>query len=67
MHDLLHDVRFALRGLRQRPGFSLIAILTLSLGIGATTAIYTVIQGVLLNPLDFPEPERLMLVQELLE
>ena len=64
MHDLLHDVRFALRGLRQRPGFSLMAVLTLSLGIGATTAIYTVIQGVLLNPLDYPEPERLMVVQE---
>ena len=64
MHDLLHDIKFALRGLRQRPGFSFVAVLTLSLGIGATTAIYTVIQGVLLNPLDYPEPERLMIVQE---
>lgn len=64
LHDLLHDIKFAFRGLRQRPGFSLMAVLTLSLGIGATTAIYTVIQGVLLNPLGFPEPERLMIVQE---
>ncbi len=64
MHDILQDIRIGLRGLRQRPGFSLVAILTLSLGIGATTAIYAVIQGVLLSPLDYPEPERLMLVQE---
>ncbi|MEM7355265.1 MAG: ABC transporter permease [Acidobacteriota bacterium] len=64
MHDLLRDLRFGLRGLRQRPGFSLVAILTLGLGIGATTAIYAVIQGVLLEPLDYPEPDRVMLVQE---
>ncbi|MEM7583588.1 MAG: ABC transporter permease [Acidobacteriota bacterium] len=64
IYDILSDLRIGLRGLRQRPGFSLVAILTLSLGIGATTAMYAVIQGVLLNPLDYPEPERLMLVQE---
>ncbi|MDA8016110.1 MAG: ABC transporter permease [Thermoanaerobaculia bacterium] len=64
MYDLLNDLRIALRGLGQRPGFSLVAVLTLSLGIGATSAIYTVIQGVLLDPLGYPEPERLMVVQE---
>lgn len=64
MHDLLHDLRFALRGLRHRPGFSLVAILTLALAIGAVTAMYTVIEGVLLNPLDYPDPEEIVVVQE---
>src|SRR5262245_27758744 len=53
------DVRFALRLLIKRPGFAAVAILTLALGIGATTAIFTVVHAVLLSPLPFPDAERL--------
>jgi putative ABC transport system permease protein len=55
---MLQDVRFALRLLRRSPGFALAAIATLAIGIGATTAIFTLIEAVLLRPLDVPAPER---------
>ncbi len=58
--ELLSDVKFGARTLRRRPGFALIAILTLGLGIGATTAIFSVIDAVILQPLSYPEPERLV-------
>jgi putative ABC transport system permease protein len=58
-YDLIGDVRHAIRQLRRRPGFSLIAILTLGLGIGATAAIFTVVNGMLLRPLPYANEDRL--------
>ncbi|HEY6249708.1 MAG TPA: ABC transporter permease [Candidatus Angelobacter sp.] len=56
------DLRFAVRTLRQKPGFLVVALLTLGLGIGATTAMFTVINGVLLKPLSFSDPDKLVSV-----
>src|SRR3984957_11399602 len=60
LEDLLQALRDALRTLRQRPGFAAVTLSTLALGIGATTVMFTVINGVLLKPLSYPEPERLV-------
>jgi predicted permease len=60
LEDLLQDFRFALRALRQRAGFAAVTLSTLALGIGATTVMFTVINGVLLKPLSYPDPERLV-------
>src|SRR6266481_1584292 len=59
---MLRDMRFAIRMLLKQPGFSLIAILTLALGIGATSAVFSLIQGVLLTPPPYKEPQQLVLV-----
>src|SRR5690242_19185953 len=60
---MIKDLQFAVRTLLKRPGFLFIAIATLALGIGATTAMFTVVNSVLLRPLQFPEPERLVLLE----
>ena len=62
---VIQDIRYALRSLAKRPGFAAVAIVTLSLGIGATTAIFSVVQAVLLRPLEYPAAERLLKINGL--
>ena len=62
LHELVADIRFALRTLRKNAGFTAATLATLALGIGAATAVFTVVNGVLLRPLPYPDPSRLLMV-----
>src|SRR5688572_14568463 len=62
LEDFTRDVRHGLRSLRRTPVFTAVALLTLALGIGANTAIFSIVNGVMLRPLDYPDPEQLVSV-----
>ena len=64
MESLIKDIRYGIRGLVRRPGFTAISMITLALGIGACTAIFSVVEGVLLRPLPYPQSEQLVQLRE---
>ena len=67
MQHLTRELKIAVRYLMKSPGFAITAVLMLALGIGATTAIFSIVEGVLLRPLPFPQPDRLMVLSDVIE
>jgi len=67
MGPVFQDLRYAARQLRKSPGFTLTAVLTLAFGIGATTAIFSIVEGILLRPLPFSDPTKLVTLGDTLE
>ncbi len=63
LKNTVKDLRHAFRSMLRKPGFAIVVILTLAIGIGATTAVFSVLEGVLLRPLPYPEPDRLVVTQ----
>ena len=64
MQDLIQDLRYGIRGLAKNPGFAAISVLTIALGVGANTAIFSVVKAVLLNQLPYQQPDRLVMIAE---
>ncbi len=67
MTGLIQDIRYALRALRRAPGFTAVSIVTLALGIAATTIVYSIVDGILLRPLPIADPDRVMLAREAID
>ena len=67
MTSLIRELRIAIRHLSKSPGFAITAVLMLALGIGATTAIFSVVEGVLLRPLPFPQSDRLIVLADVIQ